>query len=196
MEKYKDKYPDWFDTDGNYILGSLENRIERVKDELRNAQNVVLYGGVNASNIDELRAELAFLTTDDVTKLDNAKAAKISEINAYDKSDAVNSFTLDDAAVWLDKDTRVGLMNSVTIEKAAGREETTLWFPIGGTPQKIVINVDKAIQMLAALELYALACYNATAAHIANVGKLTDEAEIEAYDYTTGYPDKLNLSTK
>lgn len=141
----------------------------------------------------EMFAEVDALPSDDVTK---AIEDKIAEIEAYDKSDAVNSFTLDGAAVWLDKDTRVGLMNSVTIEKAAGREETTLWFPIGGTPQKIVINVDKAIQMLAALELYALACYNATAAHIANVGKLTDEAEIEAYDYTTGYPHKLNLSTK
>ena len=28
MEQYKEKYPDWFDEEGNYIQGRLENQIE------------------------------------------------------------------------------------------------------------------------------------------------------------------------
>ena len=45
--------------------------------------------------------------------------------------------------------------------------------------------------MLAALELYALASYNATQEHIAAVKALATKEEVEAYDYTSGYPDKL-----
>lgn len=119
------------------------------------------------------------------------KKKKINDISVYDKSNSVNSFNLNGLPVWLDKDTRVGLMNSTQIEKAAGHETTTLW--LGSV--SLVINCDLAIQLLSALELYALECYNKTAEHKANVGKLTSIEEVEAYDYTIGYPDKLNLNT-
>lgn len=125
------------------------------------------------------------------TKLDEVKAEVLAKIDAYDTSSEVNSFSLNGLPVWLDKDTRVGLMNSTQIEKAAGHETTTLW--LGSV--NLVINCDLAIQLLSALELYALECYNKTAEHKANVGKLTSIEEVEAYDYTTGYPDKLNLNT-
>lgn len=125
------------------------------------------------------------------TKLDEVKAEVLAKIDAYDTSSEVNSFSLNGLPVWLDKDTRVGLMNSTQIEKAAGHETTTLW--LGSV--NLVINCDLAIQLLSALELYALECYNKTAEHKANVGKLTSIEEVEAYDYTIGYPDKLNLNT-
>ena len=121
--------------------------------------------------------------------LDGAKALKLREISAYDKSEAVNSFEFDGKRMWLDKATRVGLMNSVTIEKTSGKADTTLWF--GGEPY--VIDIDKAIAMLSALEIYALACYNVTEQHKARVSELTDIEAVLAYDYTTGYPDKLSF---
>ena len=96
--------------------------------------------------------------------------------------------------MWLDKATRVGLMNSTTIEKAAGNETTTLWFAIGGMETQIVVPCDGAIQMLSQLEMYALDCYNRTAAHKAAVAKLTTKEEVEAYDFTTGYPEKLSFT--
>lgn len=82
-------------------------------------------------------------------------------------------------------------MNSTQIEKASGKENTTLWF----NGKSYVIPCDTAIQMLSALELYALDCYNVTAQHKANVEALTTKEEVEEYDYTTGYPEKLNLAT-
>ena len=39
--------------------------------------------------------------------------------------------------VWLDKSTRVGLINSLTIEKNAGKEISTLWF---GNLKRIFVN--------------------------------------------------------
>ena len=123
-------------------------------------------------------------------KLEQAKADKIAEITAYDTSDKVNGFILNGLLVWLDKATRVGLMNSTTIAKAAGQKTTTLW--LGG--MKLVVDCDKAIQLLSALEMYALECFNVTASHKAAVGWLMSLEEVEAYDYKTGYPKMLEMS--
>lgn len=126
-----------------------------------------------------------------VPTLDEIKARKIAEIDAYDTSEAVNAFMLDGNPVWLDKATRVGLMNSLNCEKDAGREETTLW--LGTTP--IMLPVDTAVTMLSELELYALACYNVTASHKAAVGAFETIEAVNAYDHTQGYPDRPRFST-
>lgn len=121
--------------------------------------------------------------------LDLVKEEVIGQITAYDTSSAVNSFTLQGKQMWLPKETRVGLMNSITIEKAAGKETTVLWFD----SESYTIPVDQAIQMLSALELYALECYNVTAAHTAQVLTLSDVSAVVSYDYTANYPEKLNF---
>lgn len=121
--------------------------------------------------------------------LDVIKEEAIEQITEYDQSEDVNSFTLQGKQMWLPKETRVGLVNSVTIEKNAGKETTVLWF--GG--EKYELPVDTALQMLADLELYALECYNVTAAHKAAVNALESVEDVVAYDYTQGYPEKLNF---
>ena len=128
-----------------------------------------------------------------VSFLDNAldviKEEAIEQITDYDQSEDVNSFTLQGKQMWLPKETRVGLVNSVTIEKNASKETTVLWF--GG--ERYELPVDTALQMLSALELYALECYNVTAAHKAAVNALESVEDVVAYDYTQGYPEKLNF---
>lgn len=126
----------------------------------------------------------------DALKLKQAKVDKIAEIAAYDTSSSVNGFILNGLLVWLDKATRVGLMNSTTIAKAAGQETTTLW--LGG--MKLVVDCDKAIQLLSALEMYALECFNVTASHKQAVSELTTIEEVEAYNYKAGYPKMLEMS--
>ena len=123
-------------------------------------------------------------------KLEQAKVEKIAEITAYDTSDKVNGFVLNGAVVWIDKATRVGLMNSTTIAKVAGRKTTTLW--LGS--MKLIVDCDKAIQLLSALEMYALDCFNVTASHKQAVSELTTIEEVEAYDYKSGYPKMLEMS--
>ena len=122
--------------------------------------------------------------------LEEAKEKLIAEITDYDTSDKVNGFMLNGLLVWLDKATRVGLMNSTTIAKAAGKQTTTLW--LGGL--KLVADCDKAIQLLSALEMYALECFNVTASHKQAVSELTTIEEVEAYDYKAGYPKMLAMS--
>lgn len=138
----------------------------------------------------ERRIKIDFGLEEEDTPLSKQKRKLLKEIDAYDASDEVNSFILNGIKVWLNKDTRVGLMNSLTIEKNAGKEESTLWF----NNICITINCDAAIQMLSALELYALTCYNVTAEHKVAVEGLTDLDEAMTYDYTTGYPEKLNFT--
>lgn len=127
---------------------------------------------------------------EDISAIGLIKEMILGEIDAYDTSSEVNSFYLEGMPVWLSKDIRVGLMNSTSIEKAAGHEETTLW--LGTTP--LVINCDLAINLLGALELYALECFNKTAEHKRNIENIETIEELIEYDYTEGYPEKLNLS--
>lgn len=140
---------------------------------------------------DEIKSSFSeFIAKINAIQLKQAKADKIAEIAAYDTSDKVNGFMLNGLLVWLDKATRVGLMNSTTIAKAAGQETTTLW--LGEV--KLVVGCDKAIQLLSALEMYALECFNVTASHKAAVGELKAIEEVEAYDYKAGYPKMLEMS--
>lgn len=119
-----------------------------------------------------------------------AKSEKIAQITAYDTSEAVNSFTLGNATMWISRDDRISLMNSTTILKNAGETTTTLWY--GG--EKYTLPCDTLIQMLSALEVYALQCYDVTEEHKAAVNALTTIEEVDAYDYTTGYPEHLTFS--
>ena len=142
-------------------------------------------------NEDEVKSAFSeFIAKIKALQLKHAKIDKIAEITDYDTSSSVNGFMLNGLLVWLDKATRVGLMNSTTIAKAAGQQTTTLW--LKGI--KLVVDCDKAIQLLSALEMYALECFNMTASHKAAVNELTTIEEVEAYDYKTGYPKMLEMS--
>ena len=128
-----------------------------------------------------------------VSFFDNAlgviKEEAIEQITEYDQSEDVNSFTLQGKQMWLPKETRVGLVNSITIEKNAGKETTVLWFD----GERYELPVDTALQMLSTLELYAVQCYNTTAMHKANVISLESVCDVVNYDYTLHYPERLNF---
>lgn len=117
------------------------------------------------------------------------KKAMLAYIEKYDASSSVNSFLLNGMQVWLDKATRVGLMNSTTIAKSMGQQKTTLWL---GSYQ-LEVDCDKAIQLLSALEMYALQCFNVTAAHKKAVSELDNIEGVLTYDYKSGYPEKLKM---
>lgn len=122
--------------------------------------------------------------------LEKAKKEKLEAILAYDTSSDVNGFMLNGNKVWLDKETRVGLMNSTTIAKSVGQKTTTLW--LGS--MKLVVDCDKVIQLLSSLEMYALDCFNVTASHKQAVSELTTIEEVKTYDYKEGYPKMLEMS--
>ena len=122
--------------------------------------------------------------------LEKAKKEKLTAILDYDTSSDVNGFMLNGNKVWLDKGTRVGLMNSIQITRDMGQDTTTLWFD----GYKLEVRCDMAIMLLSSLEMYALECFNVTAAHKKAVSELTTIEEVEAYDYKTGYPKQLDIN--
>ena len=148
---------------------------------------------IAVSSFDEEEVQKAFVkftSKIDALKLKQAKVNKIAEIAAYDTSDKVNGFILNGQIVWLDKATRVGLMNSTTIERDLGQETTELWLG----EHNLIIKCDLAIQLLQQLEVYALKCFNVTATHKKEVNSLSTIEEINSYDITKDYPDKLVIN--
>ena len=121
--------------------------------------------------------------------IEEVRKMKTSEIQEFDKSISVNSFDLLDKSMWLDKSTRVGLFNSISIEKNAGKTHTVLWYDA----VKYIIPIPDALSMLNEIEMYALNCYNVTQGHIAAVRTLQTIEEVESYNFKVGYPAKLNF---
>ena len=170
----------------------FEAILKAYKDEHNTSlYDVLLSEGTN-DQIEDINYNIKvdFNIAPEKSPLEKAKELVFREIDQYDTSSNVNGFILNGIQVWLDKDTRVGLMNSITIEKNAGKEQSVLW--LNGIC--ITVNCDAAIQMLSSLELYALACYNKTAEHKLAISQLTDVSKVKAYDYTAGYPDKLSFN--
>lgn len=107
----------------------------------------------------------------------------------YDSSAEVNRFILNNKEVWLDKLTRAVLFNTINLEKSKGTDVTTLWF----NTMPIKVNVDKALTLLTAVEMYAKKCYDNTQKHYVEINQLETIEDCLAYDITKDYPDILNI---
>ncbi len=123
--------------------------------------------------------------------LEQIKAQKIAEIEAYDMSPIVNSFTVNETSMWIDRNTRVSLLTTIAAYKANNKTNITLW-TTGSNPIAITLTVIQLESLLIELEIYAKASYDVTANHKANVQTLTTTEDVHNYDFTTGYPEKLN----
>ena len=121
--------------------------------------------------------------------LARAKVNKIAELEDYDASEAVNSFTVGGVEMWLDAPTRQQLRISLDACYTMGRESASKWF--NGVEYTFSINV--WYQMLTALEVYAADALNVTESHRAAINDLDTIEAVEGYDYTMGYPLKLSF---
>ncbi len=117
------------------------------------------------------------------------KEQVINQLKDFDKSENVNSFHINNVKMWIDKETRVGLMLRLEAEKSAGKTSTMLWN--NGTNYSFDIEIAK--QMLIAIELYASTCYDVTSNHISNILNLSNPEDVINYDYKLGYPVKLSF---
>lgn len=118
-----------------------------------------------------------------------AKREVLSAISTYDASDCVNTLVVNGQRGWLDKATRVGLMNGVSVAKACGMESMSLW--IDG--REYVMDVARLEELLVKVEVYAMGCYNVTAGHRMAVSGLTTLEDVLGYDFKAGYPEKVSM---
>ena len=121
--------------------------------------------------------------------LERARQEKLAALEAFDGSEAVNSFLLGGQTMWLSVSERQQLATQISASEAVGRESMTRWF--GG--QEFTFGLDQWKQMLVALEVYAGDALNVTKRHEAAVLQLPTVQEVEGYDFTAGYPPKLNF---
>lgn len=135
---------------------------------------------------DEEKAIL--LPSEPVLTLDDYKAEKLAKLADFDKSEAVNSFTIQGLPMWLDNDTRRKLKFRMEAEKASGKETTTLWF----NGIAFTLPIDTALDMINKLEVYTSECYDKTQEIERNIRALESKEAIHDYPFD-GYPEKLIL---
>ena len=128
----------------------------------------------------------------DEEKLNTAKQNKIYGIEQYDTSSSINSFTLNEKERWLKNDLRRSLSYSTNILKEDGEKTVDIWFDTDCE----TMDIDNALYMLKELEVYAKQTNNVTHHHKAEVMALTSIEEVEAYDITKDYPEKLVFSNE
>lgn len=143
------------------------------------------------TNEQQIKNDLnTFINQSNIKKNNRKILNVISKINEYDKSSQVNCVTINGMHTWFDKATRVGLRNSTNVLKKLGNETTSLWV----NNKEITMKCDQLTDMLDKLEIYALNCFDITSKHKRNVYQLSTIEEIENYDYTSGYPEKLTFT--
>lgn len=130
--------------------------------------------------------------------LEQAKARKLDELHAYDKSNDVNDCIIvyqgQEIHYWASKDERNDLKSAVKDCISVGRETYRLDLRDKGLSMEI--QCELLLQMMAALEVYAIDCYNKTTDHEFAIKALPTEAEIDAYEFRgVGYPEipRFNL---
>lgn len=187
------------------MWASREQRIETLRSELFNAYARGLTQEAEAKSEELARLEAMtdaewdrkqedYLLNDysDAELLAQAKEAKLAEITAYDTSSEVNGFNVAGMTLWFSPEKRVAIEKGVRNCKAVGRESYEAWLDALGTT--VSVPCDTALDWLAQIEVYALDCMNVTNKHKAAVNALTTVDEVAAYDYKSGYPDKLTFS--
>lgn len=129
----------------------------------------------------------------DTVATGDAKGRKKAEIEAWDSSEAVNSFTVTAGGrtftAWLTNAERTSYTASVGNAELLGETEIDLLLD----GRVLTLPIGKAKVMLAQISRYADKCWMVTQQHLLAVDALTDEAEIEAYDYKQGYPERLSF---
>ena len=124
-------------------------------------------------------------------RIATAREQKTAEIDRYDKSDAVNTFTFSGQRMWFDKNERSAIRHGVESCEGSGMETYSIWY--GGKEYTLPTAVCR--QMLNAVEIYAIRCFDTTERHKANVSTLETIEDIVNYNYREGYPEPLNFDT-
>jgi hypothetical protein len=121
--------------------------------------------------------------------LERAKAEKLNAIDMYDSSEAVNGFSFNGTGTWIPVTERSYLKGAIEASKVKG--VPTIEVPLLG--QFFTLPVATVESLLAGIELYAYSASIQTAKHKAAVSGLSTIEEVDGYDFTTGYPEKVTV---
>lgn len=181
-------YPEALDPQLNNNLGSTYEDYLDDKWVLLSAEQIAFHEANPDATVAEVwNMELAETETPEVSALEDAKMRKIQDIENYDMSDNVNSFSINGKDMWIDFENRQRIRTSLEAYKAANATQMSKWFD----GVEYTFTIEQWEQMLNMLEIYAAEALNVTEAHKAAVNELTTVEAVEEYDITAGYPTKL-----
>ena len=137
--------------------------------------------------------EWFFCWNGELQKLKYKKEQVLLDIEEYDNSESVNQCVIkqgeNEFYYWANKSERSTLKTAIQDCLTMGIETYRLDLRELGV--SFTIPCQNMLQMLSALEVYAIQCYNKTTDHIFNVRQLENMEDVENYDFTQGYPEKL-----
>lgn len=139
----------------------------------------------------EYKEPVVILTESEL--LQQTRSNMLQQIEKYDRSSEVNvcyiRYGNNMFNYWANKTERSSLKAAVQDCINMGREKYRLDLRELGLSMEV--SCKDLMNMLGALEIYAIDCYNKTTDHMYAVQSLTTIEEIERYEYYIGYPDKL-----
>lgn len=147
--------------------------------------------GFDEFKSEEVAAEVMLYVVgeDSEQALPLAKQMIVARISQYDVSSAVNEFTFGGRQMWLDDATRTKLAKRFDTDEQDGKTDTKLIYE--GVSYDLPIQQARA--MLHQIESYARDCFDKTNEHKAAVIAKRSINTVRNYDYTVGYPEKLNF---
>lgn len=166
-----------------------------IKDNIiKNIEDINITIEVNEKKITILNPSEEMILNDGWEKFEDTaedlKKIKLQEIINYDKSPNVNTFYVGGIALWLSREERIVIKDRFQREKDAGKEKSRLLY------KGLVLELtpDMGIHLINMVSAYADQCFDVTEAHKSALNDLTTKEEIQSYDYTVGYPEKINIT--
>lgn len=166
-----------------------------IKDNIiKNIEDINITIEVNEKKITILNPSEEMILNDGWEKFEDTaedlKKIKLQEIINYDKSPNVNTFYVGGIALWLSREERIVIKDRFQREKDAGKEKSRLLY------KGLVLELtpDMGIHLINMVSAYADQCFDVTEAHKSALNDLTTKEEIQSYDYTVGYPEKISIT--
>lgn len=144
------------------------------------------------ANEDEIKAIIQAFNADD--DIEAWKTIRTAQIEAYDASHYVNNFKLNGTNAWLDKNTRVGLVNMLNSDWG-DTPIPDLW--LNDEHPVSLPNAETGLALLSEIEKYAAQCYSTTQrllVSVKNMTKLKSFDDLRNFDYKSAYPEQLDLT--
>lgn len=166
-----------------------------IKDNIiKNIEDINITIEVNEEKITILNPSEEMILNDGWEEFEDTaedlKKIKLQEIINYDKSEDVNKFFINNFSLWLSREERIVIKDRFQREKDAGKEKSRLLY------KGLVLELtpDIGIHLINMVSAYADQCFDVTEAHKSALNDLTTKEEIQSYDYTVGYPEKISIT--
>ena len=124
-----------------------------------------------------------------IKTLDQVKYEKIQEVEKYYNSDDINLISIQGHDIYLDPDLRFKIKERLDAAKTMGIESTVLNFG----EISMHVSITDGVLIYSSIVMQYAQAYDVYQNRNSNINTLTTIKEVDEYDITINYPDKLLL---